>query len=197
MEDERRWLDPAYLQRGSRRQQTAWLTLHRLAIFQRLARFAPVLTGTIPIGLDMPESDLDIICQAEDLDAFEAAVVDAYGRHSGFRCHRRVWQDRPAVVAAFHGDHFPVQLFAQDLPVCEQNAFRHMVVEDRLLHLGGDAARAAILALRRAGMKTEPAFAAHFGLDGDPYAELLRLSRLGPPALAAEIARISQLENQT
>ncbi len=144
-----------------------------------------MLTGTVPIGLDLANSDLDIICAAEDLIGFEQVVVPVYAHHPGFGCKRRIWQGHPSVVVNFDTSLFPIEIFAQTLPVTEQNAFRHMLIEDRLLRLGGEAARTAIMALRRAGMKTEPAFAAHFRLTGDPYAELLRLSRLDDAALHA------------
>jgi Domain of unknown function (DUF4269) len=38
-------------------------------------------------------------------------------------------------------------------------------------------------------LKTEPAFARHFHLDGDPYQALLHLARLGDDELAATVAR--------
>ncbi len=179
------WFDIMYLRSGNPRQQAAWQTLTELAIFAHLARFTPVLTGTVPIDLDLPGSDLDIICQAGALDLFERVVQEKWGDRPDFGCKRRVWQGRPSVVATFDGGAFPIQLFAQDRPVTQQNAFRHMVIEDRLLNLGGEDARSAIMGLRRAGMKTEPAFARYFGLTGDPYAELLRLSWLDDAALHA------------
>jgi len=48
-------------------------------------------------------------------------------------------------------------------------------VERRLLAIGGDGFRRAVMAARRSGLKTEPAFAAVLGLDGDPYEALLYL----------------------
>jgi hypothetical protein len=54
-------------------------------------------------------------------------------------------------------------------------AWRHLIVERRLLALGGRGFRTAVLALRQRGMKTEPAFAASLGLKGDPYLALLDL----------------------
>lgn len=179
------WFDCAYLLRGTPRQQAAWAVLTELGIFDHLAPFTPVLTGTVPIGLDLANSDLDIICAAQDLSRFEQSVVAVYAHHPGFGCKRRIWQGRPSVVVNFDTPLFPIELFAQGRPVTEQNSFRHMLIEDRLLRLGGDAARTAIMALRRSGMKTEPAFAAYFGLNGDPYVELLRLSRLDDAALHA------------
>ncbi len=181
----RDWFDINYLRDGNPRHRAAWETLTELGIFDHLAPFTPALTGTVPIGLDVANSDLDIICAAQELDRFEQGVVALYAHHPGFGCKGRMWQGHPSVVVNFDTPLFPIEIFAQDRPVTQQNAFRHMLIEERLLRLGGDTARTAILALRRSGMKTEPAFAVHFGLTGDPYIELLRLSRLDDAALHA------------
>jgi hypothetical protein len=44
-------------------------TLGSLGFPDGLAPYNPVLAGTIPLGVDIPGSDLDIICHADDLDA--------------------------------------------------------------------------------------------------------------------------------
>jgi hypothetical protein len=58
-----------------------------------------------------------------------------------------------------------------------------MEAERRLLQLGGSAAREQVLALKQAGLKTEPAFAAWLRLSGDPYEALLALARLNDEEL--------------
>lgn len=59
------------------------------------------------------------------------------------------------------------------------NGFRHMVVEQRILSIpdgeNADRIRNRIRQMKRSGWKTEPAFAAVLGLEGDPYALLLEL----------------------
>ena len=56
-----------------------------------------------------------------------------------------------------------------------------------MLSLGGEPLRAAVMARRYAGAKTEPAFAQVLGLTGDPYAMLLTLEGLDAAALNARI----------
>jgi hypothetical protein len=82
------------------------------------------------------------------------------------------------VIAKFSCGDFLVEIFAQPVPVQEQRGYRHLLVEDRLLRLGGKKARQEIRWLKLAGMKTEPAFAAYFHLPGDPYLTLLELAEL-------------------
>jgi Domain of unknown function (DUF4269) len=58
-----------------------------------------------------------------------------------------------------------------------------MIVEARLLEMGGQDARRAIRQMKNAGLKTEPAFACYFKIKGDPYEALLELSSLSEEEL--------------
>jgi ribosomal protein S18 acetylase RimI-like enzyme len=95
----------------------------------------------------------------------------------------------PAVVAAFELAGLAVEIFGQALPVTAQRGFRHMVIEGQLLAIGGAALAARIRDLKRAGTRTEPAFAQLLGLDGDPYEALLALEAWPPDRLRGRVAR--------
>src|SRR5512142_3297777 len=95
------WLDPAYLARGNERQRRAYRVLGALSIFEALHASTPVLAGTIPLDIDVPGSDLDIICAAYDLDAFEQTVRAAFGAQQGFRIEQKTVDGVPRVVADF------------------------------------------------------------------------------------------------
>lgn len=183
----RDWNDISYLSDGNARQCAAYETLQRLDIFEILDRYTSTLVGTIPIDIDVPASDLDIICEATDLEEFATDVKTAFGNEDGFYLWRRSIRGVPSVVANFSFGDFPIEVFAQPQPVTAQNAYRHMVVEARLLEIGGPAARRAIRQLKRDGVKTEPAFARYFDIDGDPYAALLELYSLDDSELRARI----------
>jgi hypothetical protein len=158
--------------------------LDRLDVLPELAAFDPHVVGTPPLGLDLPSSDIDIVCFAPDPDAFAYAVWNAFGTQAEFRMWQRLRLDRP-VVASFTGAGWTIELFGQSAPVSEQFGWRHFLVEQRLLALGGGVFRAAVMAQRSKGMKTEPAFAALLGLDGDPYQALLCLERCSDIDLTA------------
>ena len=51
--------DIAYLRAGNPRQQAAWAALDELGVMHHLAAYDPVLIGTIPIDIDVTDSDLD------------------------------------------------------------------------------------------------------------------------------------------
>ncbi|HEY8604528.1 DUF4269 domain-containing protein [Tsuneonella suprasediminis] len=148
--------------------------LEKTGVLPKLAAFNPHVVGTPPLGLDIPTSDIDVVCFAPDADAFACAIWNAFSTQANFRMWQKIKLDRP-VVASFAAAGWTIELFGQASPISEQYGWRHFIVEQRLLALGGDIFRAAVMARRNNGMKTEPAFAAVLGLDGDPYQALLSL----------------------
>jgi hypothetical protein len=157
-------------------------------LFDLLAPFQPTLVGTFPLGLVVDGSDLDVACACDDLDAFEGAVRSALAA-LGVADARIERLPLPAVVAGFVVDGTPVEIFGQALAVERQAGFRHMIVEGRLLAIGGAALRARVVERKRAGVKTEPAFAQVLGLAGDPYAAVLALEDEPPDVLRRLVER--------
>lgn len=187
----RDWHNPAYLQRGPERQQQVYATWQALAIGVVLRAYDPVLTGTIPLGIELPTSDLDIICEvAEPAQASFAQLIRAhYGQLPGFQLWRGLVRGRQSVVASFAHAGQAVELFGQALPTRQQHAYRHLLIEHAVLEAGGEPWRAAVRALKQQGLKTEPAFAQLLGLPpGDSYLALLALADL-PPAALAQLVR--------
>ena len=160
--------------------------LAQSGMLTRLAAFDPHVAGTPPLGLDLPDSDIDLLCHAPDPHRFAAAVWTACRDLPGFAMWQWQGSDRP-VVARFHCAGWLFELFGQARPVAEQLGWRHFAIERRLLALGGEPLRAAVMARRHAGAKTEPAFAQVLGLAGDPYAALLTLEGLDDATLRARI----------
>lgn len=187
-----RWRDAAHLAGGTPRQRRAHAALAELGVLRDLARFDATLIGTVPIGVDLPDSDLDIACRAPDALAFEAELRRLYGAMPGFDVHgAEVALPAPgrAVVAVFAHAGERYEVFGEARPVEDQAGFRHMVVEARLLELGGAALRDRVHSLRAGGARTEPAFAAALGLSGDPYRRLLDLFGAGDADLLAVVRR--------
>ncbi len=187
------WRNLAYLERGTSRQRAAFRTLAHLNLLHILRDYDPVLVGTVPLNIDIPGSDLDIVHylpQPDAIDSFRQIVEAHVGTERDFRQRQYQLRDVPTYVASFETDAFPVELFAQPLPVASQAAYRHLCVEYRLLHLAEDTdtAREVIRQLKRDGLKTEPAFAQYFGIPDDPYQALLRLSHADDDTLQDVIA---------
>jgi hypothetical protein len=158
------------------------VALTQTGVLSRLAPFDPHVAGTPPLDLDIPGSDIEILCHAPDADAFVAAVWEHFGELSCFAVHQWTRDGQPVIVR-FHASGWEFELFAAAEPVDRQVGWRHFRVGRRLLALGGVALCEAIMARRNAGMKTEPAFAAALGLQGDPYRLLLMLDGQSDEAL--------------
>jgi hypothetical protein len=169
------WSNIAYLQYGAERQQAAYRALIEADIFTVLAEYDPTLVGTIPLGLDVDSSDLDVLCYASDLNQIADDLEYYYKAAPGFELTKKTFQDHPSIVCRFVQNAFTIEVFAQPIPVKEQRAFRHMVVEAKLLRLGGEGAQVALRHMKHAGISTEDAFSRYFLIPGEPYAALLAL----------------------
>jgi len=146
----------------------------RLRILDVLRDHDPHVAGTLPLGIDVPGSDIDILCHAADAGAFAQLVWSAFGQQAGFSIRQWTGEERP-VIAAFEACGWAFELFGHPSPVRVQRGWRHFEIERRLLVLGGAPFRHAVMARRRRGAKTEPAFAGSLRLEGDPYVALLEL----------------------
>jgi hypothetical protein len=177
------------LRTGSARQRQAHAVLRELDLARALAAWRPVLAGTLPLPIHTDASDLDILCEVYDPAAFLRAATAAYGERPGFACEQSDIRGVASTLIHFRAGEFDVELFGQPLPVARQHGWRHLRIEARLLALGGQSAVAAIRELRRAGLKTEPAFARWLGLAGDdPYLAVLALEDRGDDDLARLVA---------
>jgi hypothetical protein len=74
-----------YLKFGNERQRVAYSVLYELEIFEYLKQYNPILTGTIPIDIDLPDSDLDIICECKDHILFAKDLTDKFGEYLNFK----------------------------------------------------------------------------------------------------------------
>jgi uncharacterized protein DUF4269 len=140
-----------------------------------LRAFDPRVVGTLPLGLSVPGSDIDIVCHAFDPMVFAEAIWKQFQSCNGFRLYQWTSSERP-VVARFEWSGWPFEIFGSSRPVDRQHGWLHFEIEKRLLDLDDGRLRKAVLRQRSLGLKTEPAFAAVLGIAGDPYQGLLELA---------------------
>lgn len=164
-----------YLLRGSAIQQKGHKSLIESGVFHVLEKYDPVLAGTLPLNIFIDGSDLDILCYAPDLSAFENDVLH-FSRFDDFSIHKRPVKDIPSVISRFIFQGFEFELFGQPVPTCGQTAYRHLVVEHAILQREDENFLNKIIVLKKSGLKTEPAFAHVLNLPGDPYEALLNYS---------------------
>lgn len=182
-----------YLKSGSPRQLRAYEALREIDIIGKILSWyeedpgpgeTPVLAGSVPLDLALDESDLDIVTCSSDLRAFAAQLREAFGGHEEFQSSRGIVLGVATLITKFKFAGEVFEIFTQAVPVPMQNAVVHMMVEERLLMLGGAGFREKIWAERRKGLKTEPAFGAVLGLE-EPYRELLTFEDLSDHELRA------------
>lgn len=196
MQEHMNFLNLEYLRLGSDRQKQAAMVIDELRLWDHLKPYNPILVGTIPIGIDIASSDLDIICHVTDFARFERELKTRYSKLvSNFTCSSRTVNNVDRTVARFRYNGWEFEIFAQSLPSTKQNGYRHMIVEYKLLKRLGEAARQRIIELKRSGYKTEPAFAKLLHISGDPYEELLQIYHWPEDRLDAYIKSYMDKEN--
>ncbi|WP_316804737.1 DUF4269 domain-containing protein [Pedobacter nototheniae] len=161
-----------YLQSGTAKQAEAYHVLTEHGVLEKLSAYAPILVGTIPINIDIESSDLDIICYAKDEEEFKKDLNHYFSKEKGFSISENA--QLRAIKANFFIDGFELEIFGQNRPTQEQNAYRHLLIEYKLLLEKGDKFRQEVIDLKKQGYKTEPAFAKLLNMTGNPYEALLK-----------------------
>nr|WP_282117403.1 DUF4269 domain-containing protein [Cellulophaga baltica] len=166
-----------YLKSGNERQKLAFSEIKKHKVLEKLKKYNPILTGTIPIEIDVPESDLDIICECQNHSEFKAYLLDQFSQKKDFKVYSILQNDIESTIAEFKTDNFLFEIFGQNIPTERQDAYRHMIIERNILEEKGFEFKQKVKDLKSSGIKTEPAFAKLLGLEGDPYIELLKLEK--------------------
>lgn len=146
-----------------------------MKISNKLKHYAPILTGTILIEIDLSKSDLDIICQCKNHNTFRRYLFKKISDEKDFKTYSTQHNGIESTIAEFKTEHFLFEIFGQNIPTEKQNAYRHMIVEYQILKEKNIEFKQKIKNLKTNGIKTEPEFAQLLGLPGDPYIELVKL----------------------
>lgn len=163
-----------YLKSGNLRQKSAYKLLTDIGIFSKLHNYHPILVGTIPLEIDIENSDLDIICCWKNEKQFITDLRKHFSKYNEFKINKVADNSKIIITANFSIENQEIEIFGQNIPTLEQRAYRHMLTEYRILKEKGDEFKQQIIALKRLGIKTEPAFAQLLGISGNPYIELLK-----------------------
>ena len=106
---------------------------------------------------------------------FIETLIENFSHHPDFFLAEKKIRERETILATFRIDDFAIEIFGRDRPTKEQEAYRHMIIEHKILLENPESFRQQIIQLKRSGLSTEEAFAKQLGLPGDPYLELLKI----------------------
>lgn len=175
---------------------TSWKqALHRSGLMDMLTEYDPHVVGTLPLGISIPGSDIDIVCCATDIAEFSGLLWRNLRHRTEFSM--RQWIEPPyPVILSFSYRGWAFEIFGADQPVRDQPGWRHFMIEKRLLMLADASFRRAIMRERGKGIKTEPAFATVLGLAGDPYESLYDLFSAPDPVLRDMLASAGHGERE-
>ncbi|WP_349410838.1 DUF4269 domain-containing protein [Pseudalkalibacillus sp. SCS-8] len=160
------------MKNGNEHQRKAYEAIRELNIMKDMKAYSPVLCGTLPIGINVKGSDLDIILEVYDLKTCEEQMIHLYGDKKDFTIKRLSIRNREIIKANFFFKGFEFELFGQAQPVHKQYAYLHMIIEHELMKRDTQL-KSMIIDFKERGYKTEPAFCEVLGLAGDPYEELI------------------------
>ncbi|WP_438464496.1 DUF4269 domain-containing protein [Marinomonas sp. PE14-40] len=171
------WKDIAYLENGTQSQHQAFRLLKKHKVLESLSAFDPILVSSVCVDLDIESSDLDIICQHNGLNILKNTLNDTFGNYSRYKQWEKE-SNNEEVVTSFFVDDIEIEIFSSRLMTEDQFAYRHLVMMDRCLRVGGERLKQKVKTLKVSGIKTEPAFAQILGLKGDPFLAFLELEKL-------------------
>lgn len=158
-----------YLLLGNKTQRETYRILSGNKIFEILNTYRPILVGTIPIEINLPDSDADIILQADNLPRLESILTKHFSK---FNCFN-IKNENDTLVCNFVAEDLQIEIFVQNIPKNRQNGYLHMLKEYEILQSKGNLFRSEIIKLKKNGIKTEPAFCQLLNVKGNSYIELL------------------------
>ena len=183
--------DVEYLKVGNLKQKQSYKILKNIKIFKILEEFNPILVGTIPIGVDVDKSDLDIVCEInlKNKDSLKNISTKNFSQFKNFKIID-TFSTTGVVVINFFVDDMEIEIYASKVSSFETNGYRHMIIEDRILSCCSLKFKEKIVALKKSGIKTEPAFAKLLKLNGNPYEELLNLEFLSDEEIVDKLKEL-------
>lgn len=157
--------------------QAVLAAVESLGVFKEFACFNPQISGSVPLGISGEGGDVDILFDVKDFNQFKDSVLDLRSRVKNFEIKTIPLQSEPCVFLSFNFNGNDFEWVGQNKCSLKQRAHQHLLIEARLLNIAGPQSIKDIAQIKQEGLKTEPAFAKYFGIEGDPYLRLLEISQ--------------------
>ena len=131
------------------------------------------MVSTIFVQLDLPGSDIDIICCHQKKQDLKQQFEKTFSRYDDF-----VFSERENYcIGRFYFDGFPFEVYSSNQLVRLQLGYRHFKIMETLSQYGGEPFRSKVRLLKTKGYKTEPAICEVLSLTGDPYISILQVEQ--------------------
>jgi hypothetical protein len=168
------WFDISYLKHGTKKQFRLYETLIKSNLLNTLSLFTPVVVSTICIGIDINDSDIDIICTYQNFADYKQFIKQKFKTYQ----HFDIWERKNTneIVCTFKFDGFLFEIFSSNIPVTQQNAYLHLTAMHKMLSLSNSLLKNKIIEFKKNGLKSEPSFAKLLHLKGDPFEEIKQLA---------------------
>ncbi|EPG66084.1 DUF4269 domain-containing protein [Leptospira wolffii] len=149
--------------------------LDKHGILSKLKDSDPEFVGSIPISVDLPDSDIDIIC---NIQPSLVGILEGFSHFPNYMLSERNLGGVPSLVCRFHLESEKVEIVAQAIPTRRQISYLHLLIEKEILEENGENIRKKVLERKGSGKTTEESFVEILDLEGkDPYAALLEYGR--------------------
>lgn len=124
------------------------------------------ITGTHPIGVALPEADIDVSVSYQPQDQLK--LLEWIQNFQGQVINPLLQIQNDMMVFRFIYDQRLYEFYMSPEPLLEQNAYRHMNIEMRLLKIFGSSLREKVMASKTSGTNTEYAFLHSLGFKTSP-----------------------------
>lgn len=159
-----------YLKVGNCKQVEIYYLLKNHKLLEILKDHNPIIVGTIPIEIDIENSDVDIILETKNFESLKKLLIQNFLNYNDFKL--RI-SGKNIIVCNFTIDRTPIEIYSENKVTDQQFSYLHMIKEYEILKSKGPDFKEKIIELKKAGLKTEEAFCKLLKISGNPYIELL------------------------
>ena len=106
--------------------------LGKSSVLKNLRKYNPLIAGTFPLDLATSGSDLDILVEVQDHEAFAKESKSYFEQLQDFDVQTKLVDGVNTTIVRFKVDDVPFEIFGQKVSPVKQKAYRHFLVEERL-----------------------------------------------------------------
>jgi predicted metalloenzyme YecM len=154
----------------------------------------PLVVGTLPLGISVAGSDIDVVMESSDFEHTHGELKKAYGKFDEFELFSSRNDQGGYLCCRFKVHNTQVEFFVQDKHPTLQRGYNHYNIEEQLLKVGSEEFRLKLVEQRKQGIKTEQSYCNVLGISGDPFINLLSWSNLSDLSAAKRLQTLGLSE---